>query len=176
MSRLPSSSDTARPLPALSRWAGIACGVLLTACQPAPSAFSPAAQSAVADTIQQSADRFIASLTSLDIARFTEEFTADPDLVYVDNGIIYPDRDALAKAAGGFFTRVRSAAGRWESPRVLPLSPSSGAFTGIFRADMVDTAGTPLWTDGKIWTFVYERRADRWVIVQAHEVNARPAR
>jgi hypothetical protein len=127
----------------------------------------------VADTIRAEADRFIAAIASTSIDRFMELFTADRDLTYVDNGRIYPSREALAAAAGGFFRRIGSASGTWESPRVLPLSTSSGAFTGILRPRMVDTAGTPLWTEGKIWTLVYQRRGSRWVIVQAHEVNAR---
>ena len=58
--------------------------------------------------------------------------------------------------------------------RFAPTLSGTGAFTGVFRAEMADTAGKPLWTDGKIWTFVYQRRAGRWQIVQAHEVNAKP--
>jgi hypothetical protein len=137
----------------------------------------PAAdRGATSDSIRAQADQFIAALASLEIDRFVALFAADPDFVYVDNGRIYPDRAALAAAAGGFFRRVRSAGGSWESPRVLPLSRTAGAFTGIFRARMIDTAGVPLWTEGKIWTLVYERRGGRWVIVQAHEVNAAPPR
>lgn len=138
--------------------------------------FSARARAAVADTIRIQADRVIAALASKNIDRLMELFTTESDLTYVDNGRIYPTRDDLARAAGGFFKRIGSAAGSWESPRVLPLSESAGAFTAIFRPRMVDTAGAPLWTDGKIWTFVYQRRGGKWVIVQAHEVNALPAR
>jgi hypothetical protein len=114
-------------------------GLALAAALAAPAdltaqQLSPIQRAAVADTIRAQADHFIAALSSLDIDRFTDLFTPDPDLVYVDNGRIYPDRAALAAAAGGFFKRVRSAAGTWESPRTLPLSLDSGAFTGIFRA------------------------------------------
>jgi NAD(P)-dependent dehydrogenase (short-subunit alcohol dehydrogenase family) len=38
---------------------------------------------------------------------------------------------------------------------------------------MKDLEGKPLWTDGKIWTFVYQRRAGKWVIVQARSRAAR---
>lgn len=152
-------------------------GLALAAGLFGPPALSAQAMSvdqarAVGDTIRLQADRFIAALTSLKIDRFIDQFTNEPDLVYVDNGRIYPSRAALAAAAGGFFGRVRSASGRWESPSVLPLALDAGAFTGIFRAQMADTAGHPLWTEGKIWTLVYQRRSGRWVIVQAHEVNA----
>lgn len=128
---------------------------------------------AVTDTIRQQANRVIEAIASKRIEQFMALFTTAPDLVYVDNGSIYPSRDALAKAAGGFFTTIGSAGGVWDPVHIVPLSESSGAFTGIFRPKMVDTKGKPLWTEGKIWTFVYQRRAGQWVIVQAHEVNAR---
>ena len=130
-------------------------------------------RAAVADTIRIQADRLIGTIGNID--RFMELFTTEPDLEYVDNGRIYPNREALAKAASGFFKRVRSTGGRWDPAHVLPLSSSSGAFTGIFRPQMVDAGGVALWTEGKIWTFVYQRRGGKWVIVQAHEINAKPA-
>lgn len=158
------------------RFVSLALPLMLAAsgCAPAPAEFPDAQRAAVADTILAAANDVIAAIGSRDIDRFMALFTTDPDLTYVDNGRIYPSREALAAAAGGFFTRLASAGGHWEAPKVLPLSPSAGSFTGIFRPEMTDTAGAPLWTDGKIWTFVYQRRGGRWVIVQAHEVNARP--
>ncbi|MFN0177403.1 MAG: YybH family protein [Gemmatimonadales bacterium] len=141
-----------------------------------PGEFTPAARAAVGDTIRAQAERVIAALGSKDVDQLVALFTPDSDFVYVDNGRIYPDRPALKAAASGFFRRLGSASGRWDPAHVLPLSPSAGAFTGVFRPQMADTAGTPLWVDGKIWTFVYERRAGQWLIVQAHEVNALPPR
>jgi len=132
-------------------------------------------KAALADSIRRQADGFIAALGTLNIDRFMEQFTADPDLTYVDGGRIYPSREALAKAAGGFFKGLKRAGGRWDPTRVVVLGRNAASFTGVFRADVVDTAGTARWTDGKIWTFVYERRRGGWKIIQAHEANARPA-
>ncbi len=148
--------------------------LLLVTTAAGAQGLSRARRAAVADTIQRQADRVIAAIGSKQIDRFMELFTTDPDLTYVDNGKIYPSREALAAAAGGFFKRIGSAGGTWESPRIVVLSESGGAFTGIFRPVMADLEGKPLWTSGKIWTFVYQRRAGKWVIVQAHEVNALP--
>jgi hypothetical protein len=128
----------------------------------------------VSDSIRAAANSFIASIESGAIDRFMAHFTTDGDLTYVDNGKIYPTREALATAAGGFFTRIGKAGGTWDDVRIFPLSPTAGTFTGIFRPQMADTAGVPLWTDGKIWTLVYERRNGRWAIIQASEINARP--
>ncbi len=128
----------------------------------------------MSDTIRVAADSFIGSIGNGRIDQFMSHFTTDSDLTYVDNGRIYPTRDALATAAGGFFTRIGKSGGVWDDVRIIPLSPSAGTFTGIFRPQMTDTAGVPIWTEGKIWTLVYERRAGKWVIIQAHEINARP--
>jgi ketosteroid isomerase-like protein len=139
-----------------------------------PEAFTDTQRAAVADTIRLEAERVIAALASRQVDSLAELFTRDSDFVYVDNGRIYPDNAALKAAATPFFGRIGRAGGRWDPAHVLVLAPDAGAFTGVFRAEMADTAGTPLWTDGKIWTFVYQRRAGRWQIVQAHEVNAKP--
>ena len=56
---------------------------------------------------------------------------------------------------------------------MVVLGPDGAAFTGVFNAHVVDTAGTPQWTNGKIWTFVYQRRGGTWTIVQSHESNGR---
>ncbi|MBK6489990.1 MAG: nuclear transport factor 2 family protein [Gemmatimonadetes bacterium] len=153
----------------------VSAALLFAAARPASAqSLSASERAVVTREIRAAADGLIAAIGSRDIARFMALFTTEPDLVYVDNGKIYPSRAALEAAAGGFFSRIGRAGGRWEPAHVVALSPSAGAFTGIFRPEMVDTAGAPLWTDGKIWTFVYERRQGRWVIVQAHEVNAKP--
>jgi uncharacterized protein (TIGR02246 family) len=156
------------------RWSVLLLAAL-GGCRPSTE-FMPAARAAVGDTIRAEAEKVIAALASKDVDQLVALFTPDSDFVYVDNGRIYPDRPALRAAASGFFQRLGSATGQWDPVHVLPLSPSSGAFTGVFRPQMVDTAGTPLWVEGKIWTFVYERRAGQWLIVQAHEVNALPPR
>ncbi len=152
-------------------WIALAC--TLTACSQAPE-FTGAQSAAVGDTIRMEADRVIAALASRQVDSLADLFTRDADFVYVDNGRIYPDNAALKAAATPFFSRLGRAGGRWDPAHVVVLGPDAGAFTGFFRADMADTAGAPLWTDGKIWTFVYQRRAGRWQIVQAHEVNAKP--
>ena len=143
------------------------------ACGRVPE-FTQAQRAAVGDTIRTEANRVIAALASRQVDSLADLFTRDADFVYVDNGRIYPDNAALKAAATPFFGRLGSAGGRWDPAHVLVLAPDAGAFTGVFRAEMADTAGAPLWTDGKIWTFVYQRRAGRWQIVQAHEVNAKP--
>lgn len=152
-------------------WMPLVCA--LAACGQATE-FTELQRAAVGDTIRMEADRVIAALASRQVDSLAELFTRDSDFVYVDNGRIYPDNAALKAAATPFIGRLARAGGRWDPAHVLVLARDAGAFTGVFRAEMADTAGAPLWTDGKIWTFVYQRRAGRWQIVQAHEVNARP--
>jgi ketosteroid isomerase-like protein len=143
----------------------------------APSAraqsLTPVERTAVADSVRRLTDGFIAALGSLDPARFSRQFTSDPDFSYVDNGARYPDREALARAAGGFFARTRSLTGRWESPEITVLGRDAASFVGTFRATGTDKDGKPVWTAGKVWTLLYQRRGGEWQIVHAHESDAR---
>lgn len=157
----------------MTRQLRVVAALMASACAK-PAEFTPAQKAAVGDTIRAEAEKMITALAARDVNQLAGLFTSDPDFVYVDNGRIYPDNAALKAAATPFFGRIGKAGGRWDPAHVLVLGPNAGAFTGVFRAEMTDTAGAPLWTDGKIWTFVYERRGGRWQIVQAHEVNAKP--
>ena len=137
-------------------------------------ALSQAQQAALADTIRAQAQKFLAGLASRDGATFRELFAAEPDLVYVDGGRIYPNREALVTAASGFFSRQRKIGGTWNPQHVVVLGPDAGVFTGVFKADVVDNQGVAGWKEGKIWTLVYQRRGGAWKIVHAHEANGRP--
>ena len=131
-------------------------------------------RAAVTDTIRGRAKRFAELIAPGKLATFLELFTADADFIYVDGGRIYPTRAALGKAASGFFGSLKTGGGSWDKEQVLVLSPGSGAFTGVFRSQISDTTGRKIWTDGKVWTLVYERRQGTWVIVQAHEATVPP--
>ena len=146
--------------------------VLLTlACQ--PPEMTDAQRTEIAREIMDAANDFVAGLATLDGDGFIAPFTDAGDLVYVDGGRIYPDRDALKNAAAGFMSRQERIGGTWDPAHVVVLGPDGAAFTGVFHADVVDTAGVAQWTNGKIWTFVYQRRDGEWKIVQAHESNGR---
>ena len=132
---------------------------------------SPERRAALADTIHQQAQNFIAGLASRDGAKFRELFS--DDVTYVDAGKIYPSREALVTAASGFFAKQRSIGGHFDPEHITILGPNAAVFTGVFTADVVDLAGKRGWQDGKVWTLVYERRNGRWQIVQAAEANGR---
>ena len=145
--------------------------LLAISCQPQESTDAPRAD--ITQEIMDAANDFVAGLASLDGNEFIAPFTDAGDLVYVDGGRIYPDRDALQSAATGFMSRQERIGGTWDPAHVVVLGPDGAAFTGVFHADVVDTAGVAQWTTGKIWTFVYQRRDGDWKIVQAHESNGR---
>jgi len=159
----------------MGRASALACVVLATlgACTFTAS-LSDQARTAVADTVRIQAEAFVAALAARDADKLAGLFTADSDFVYVDQGKMYPDRQALRDAAAGFFGRLRTASGRWDRQHILVQGLGAAAFTGVLRADIVDTLGQPQWTEGKVWTLIYERRDGRWEIIQAHETNARP--
>ena len=135
---------------------------------------TPAGRSAIEDTIRSRATVFAQSIGPGKLTAFLDLFTPDRDFIYVDGGRIYPTRDALGKAASGFFGSLKTGGGTWGEQRVIALSPTAGAFTGVFRSQISDTTGRAVWTDGKVWTLIYQRRAGKWVIVQAHEATVPP--
>jgi hypothetical protein len=128
-------------------------------------------QSAVADSIRYHADRFITALGSRSIDQFVALFAEEPDFIYVDGGNIYPDRAALKKAGAGFVGSIKTWKARWDPTKVLVTGPDAGVFTGVMKVEAADTAGRAIWTNGKIWTLAYQRRAGQWKIVQAHEAT-----
>ena len=148
--------------------------VLLTAaCSSAAPEMTDEERAVITSEIIEATNDFLAGLASLDGPAFVEPFTDAGDLVYVDGGRIYPDREALMNAFAGFASRSQSIGGKWDPTHITVLGEDGAAFTGVFNAEVVDTAGAAQWTNGKIWTFVYQRRGGEWKIVQAHESNGR---
>ena len=113
--------------------------LLALSCQPQESTDAPRAD--ITQEIMDAANDFVAGLASLDGNEFIAPFTDAGDLVYVDGGRIYPDRDALQSAATGFMSRQERIGGTWDPAHVVVLGPDGAAFTGVFHADVVDTAG-----------------------------------
>jgi len=149
--------------------------LLMTACSSVPE-MTDEERATITSEIIEATNDFVAGLSSLDGATFVEPFTDAGDLVYVDGGRIYPDREALKNAFAGFASRSDRIGGTWDPTHVTVLGPDGAAFTGVFNAEVMDTAGVAQWTNGKIWTFVYQRRGGEWKIVQSHESNGRAPR
>jgi uncharacterized protein (TIGR02246 family) len=151
----------------------LACILILLSAACASPEMTDEQRAEVAAEIMDATNAFVAGLATLDGDGFVAPFTDAGDLVYVDGGRIYPDRNALKNAFAGFASRQERIGGSWDPSHVTVLGPDGAAFTGVFHADVVDTAGVAQWTNGKIWTFVYQRRGGEWKIVQAHESNGR---
>ena len=132
---------------------------------------SAAEQAAVTDTIKARAGLFAQRLAPGKLGDFLALFANDADFIYVDGGNIYPTRAALGRAATGFFRSLKTGGGSWDKQQIVVLSPTAGSFTGVFRSAISDTTGKAIWTNGKVWTLVFQRRAGAWVIVQAHEAT-----
>jgi ketosteroid isomerase-like protein len=99
---------------------------------------------------------------------------------------LYPDTGRVVSASGGRVTTTRAAlesgiksfweyVGRnmqnpkwmWGTPQVDVLSPDAAVVTMTYRIPHRTPAGQPHVVAGA-WTAVFERRAEKWVIVQEH--------
>lgn len=146
--------------------AGAALGA---ACRVAPAPLTDAQRAAIADTIKQQANLFFEYDRKLDAEGLMSLMTTEPDLVWGENGMLYPSRDSLAAVARGVLGNAREVDGAWEELHVLVLGPDAAAASGRFHFRLVKQDGSSMTIEQATWTGVYQRRNGRWVVVQGNE-------
>jgi hypothetical protein len=130
-----------------------------------------AQRAAVADTVRQQTDAFIAAFNHMDASVFIEQ-TATIE-AFAESGTLYPSADSLARQVRGFVAGIRSLDVGWDQLHVTVLAPDAGVVTGTFHENVVDKAGKTTKFHGA-WSGVYQRRDGKWRIVQAHESYTNP--
>jgi hypothetical protein len=89
----------------------------------------------------------------------------------VENGFLYPSWDSLLAADRSFATTLSTLAFVWVDMQVRVLAPTATVLTGTYQETAVNKNGAQTKLRGA-WTGVYEQRAGKWGIVQAHESYA----
>jgi ketosteroid isomerase-like protein len=128
-------------------------------------------RAAVADTIRQQTDAFIAAFNHLDPSVFVDQVASVES--FADGGMLYPSADSLASQVHSFVAGIRSLDVGWEQLHVTVLALDAGVVTGTFHENVVDKAGKTMKLHGA-WTGVYQRRDGKWRIVQGHESFTNP--
>jgi uncharacterized protein (TIGR02246 family) len=143
---------------------------LSLACQPpAQHAMTEMQRTAIADSVKQLAEGFVAAFRNLDPSVFVDQLAINEQ--HVENGSLHPSRDSLLAAVRSFATSLSKLAFVWDDMQVSVLAPTAAVLTGTYRETAVDKNGAQTKLRGA-WTGVYERRAGKWGIVQAHESYA----
>jgi len=174
----------------MKRIVSVAVTVLTLAACAAPdgaqdSELTAGQLAALADTFQMEGEKFSQGLADLDGPAIAGLFAEE--LIYFDNGNIYPSRARIDEIATGFFDRLERLEGHWEPSNVLVLGPDAGVFWGVFHADDAnwndseanppEQRGQALWEDGYSWTLVYQRSAHGgFEVTHAHQSSLPPGR
>ncbi len=147
-----------------------ACTALLlvaAACKPAGSgAMSDQDRATVAAGVRQADAAFWAALPSRNVDSVMAHFASN--VVFADEGMIFPTRDSLTVAARATMGTERSAQVTVGDRRITVLGPDAAVLTTTFEEMVVDTAGGSATFKGA-WSAVWQREHGRWLMVQSHE-------
>ncbi len=145
----------------------LALAFMATACQPAATELTEEQKAAIADTVRQMADTFFEDFRRLDTDGAMVPFRSIT--AWGENGVLGANRDSIITAWSGFFASLQEVTrGGWNEVHVNVLGPAAAVFTASFDWAGVDTTGAEVGGSG-VWTTVWERTAEGWVVVQGHE-------
>ena len=140
----------------------------ITACAPSASEFTDAQRTAVADSAKAVAKRIIENSNQLNFSAAFEDYAADPDTRYVENGVLFPSLDSLKQSYAEFvpiLELVRNSVDAWD---VTVLGPDAAVVTLPIHLT-IKAKGRPQAAGQYVWSAVMQRRAGRWKAIQTHE-------
>ena len=140
--------------------------MMSVACQ--SSTPTPTQLAAVADSARAVAQRIIDNSNKLDFPAAFQEYSADADARYVENGALYSSLDALKKAYAELSPVLELVANSVDSWHVLVLGPEAARVTLPIHL-RIKAKGRPEYTGQYVWTGIVQRRGGRWQLVQSHE-------
>lgn len=98
-------------------------------------------------------------------------YPAEGSIISAANGVITTDRAALEASVRMFWQRIgvfmQDPDWEWMERHIDVLGRDAAALTFRYRIPHRTSAGEPHVVGG-VWTAVFARRAERWVIVQEH--------
>lgn len=148
----------------MSRWI-LAAGALAAACATPPGPLPEGARLDVVREVGAVQDSFQAAIERRDAQAYLGFLAPPVEFRFARDGELARSLHQDAPAA---FAAVDSLACTWPDRTVTVLSRDAATMTVTYRCAGRSTDGST-WSGGGAWTNVYHRRADRWVIVEAHE-------
>jgi hypothetical protein len=140
--------------------------LILAACQ--PSSPNAAQLTAVADSARAVARRIIDNSNKLDFAAAFQDYSADADARYVENGMLYPSLEALKKAYAELTPGLELVANSVDSWDVQILGAEAASVTLPIHL-RIKGKGRPEYAGQYVWSGIVQRRGGRWQLVQSHE-------
>lgn len=152
----------------------LAIGVL--ACQPGVSpstvSLSTTQRSAIADSVQQAVNGFIAAASRVDAPGTFAYFSRSPEFTAVDNATYYTSLDRLQSVYTQIYSTIRSQEIVTERSNIVVLSPNAALVSSIGSFAAVDRAGNRSQPRALGFTTLWVREPSGWKILHAHQSTA----
>ena len=148
---------------------GILVMVLLAfSCQPQPAVLTDAQKAAIADSAKAVVQDVFTGAQKLSGEAFFHSYSSDPDVRYVENGVLYPSLDSAKASADSFYGMLESLTPRVDAFDVVVLGPEAAVVTAPFHFTLKTKAGKEVKGQG-VYSAVVQLRGGQWQIVQSHE-------
>ena len=109
------------------------------------------------------------------VARMLSLYPDSGRVVSASTGQVTTSRDSLAASVQHFWAfigqNMRQPEWRWGPMQVDVLGPDAAVVTATYRIPHITPQGEPH-VIGGAWTAVFQRRGERWVVVQEHLSDA----
>jgi hypothetical protein len=138
------------------------------ACQPQQHSLTDSQKAAIADSAKTVVQLMLANADRLDFVAYFDNYSADPDARYIENGFLYPSLDTMKKFYADLNPLFESLKNKPDGWDMTVLGSDAVAITMPFHMTF-KPKGLPEYTAQGIWTGVVQRRNGKWTIMQSHE-------
>jgi ketosteroid isomerase-like protein len=119
------------------------------------------------------ARRIMAHSNQLNFSAAFDDYSADADTRYVENGVLFPSLDSLKKSYAEFvpiLELVNNSVDAWD---VTVLGPDAAVVTLPIHLK-IKAKDRPQAMGQYVWSAVIQRRGGRWKAIQTHESWQQP--
>jgi hypothetical protein len=138
------------------------------ACAPKPTVMTDAQRAAIADTARAIVTSTFMAASKKDVLTAFASYSSDPDTRYTENGVTYPNLDALRKANTDLVGPLEALTVAPGTMDVMVLSPDAAVVTSKMSITL-KPAGKPEFKTTGVLTSVVQRRNGKWRTVYSHE-------
>jgi len=142
-------------------------------CQNQPATFTEAQKAAVADSAKAVVQAMLANANKLDFVAYFNDYSADPNARYIENGLLYPSLDAMKKNYADFNPMFESLQNTPDAWNMTVLGSDAVAITMPLHFTF-KPKGLPEFTAQSVWSGIVQRRGGKWTIIQTHESWVNP--
>jgi ketosteroid isomerase-like protein len=153
-----------------ARWAGLAAVGALFAigCQTQAPTLSDAQKASIADSVKTVVQRIIANSNKLDFPAVFQDYSADPDARFTENGALYASLDAMKKAYADLVPTMEIIDNTVDAWNVTVLAEDAAAVTLPIHL-RIKAKGRPEYKGQYVWSGIVQRRNGAWKLIQSHE-------